>query len=75
MCKLGDIIIIDKSVGDNGNTIGKHSFIVIDDKGGIIQSLKLDTIVNLKFDIVANVISSFKSKIQRNKKLKYKEKF
>lgn len=31
MCKVGDIIVVDKYIGDDGKEVNKHSFIVIDD--------------------------------------------
>lgn len=31
MCKLGDIIVVNKYKGENGKEISRHSFIVIDD--------------------------------------------
>lgn len=67
MCKLGDIIVIDKYIGDDNIIIGKHSFIVISDEA--------NTILGLDYNIVATVISSFKSKSHKIKKLSYKENF
>lgn len=40
MCKLGDIIVVNKYIGDDGKKIGKHSFIVIDDNPDSIQDRK-----------------------------------
>ena len=65
MCKLGDIIVVDKYVGDDGKIIGKHSFVVINDKPGFIEGIR--------YDFVTNVMSSFKSEEQRAKKLKFEE--
>lgn len=65
MCKLGDIIVIDKYIGEDKKIINKHSFVVINNKPGFIEGLK--------YDLVANVMSSFKSKEQRIKKLKFIE--
>lgn len=62
MCKVGDIIIID-NYKDNGTYINKHSFVVLDDENGEIQGLS--------YDMVCNVMSSFKNEKQRNKKLRY----
>ena len=62
MCKIGDIIVIEKY--RHGNEIlSKHSFIVVDDKNG--------TIMGFAFDMAAVVMSSFKSEEQRRKKLSY----
>lgn len=65
MCKIGDIIVIDNYRSEDGKIIDKHSFIVINDDSNYIKGLK--------YDFVANVMSSFKTKEQMIKKLKYKE--
>ena len=62
MCKIGDIIIVDR-YKDNGNTIPSHSFVVINDENGEIQGLS--------YDFVANVLSSFKNEKQKKRKLLY----
>lgn len=62
MCKVGDIIVV-KDYTKNGTKLGKHSFIVLSDKAGQIQGLD--------YDIICNVMSSFKNNDQRNKKLSY----
>ena len=64
MCKLGDIIVVNKYIGENGKHIGRHSFIVIDDNEDIIRGIE--------YTHIATVISSFKSKEQKRKKLNYK---
>ena len=65
MCKLGDIIVINKYIGEGGNIVNRHSFVVIDDEKGVISGLD--------YDMVASAISSFKSEEQRERKLKYME--
>ena len=65
MCKLGDIIVVNKYIGDDGAEINKHSFVVINDKPGFIEGLQ--------YDLITNVMSSFKSEEQRMKKLKFEE--
>lgn len=65
MCKLGDIIVVNKYIGDDGKEINKHSFVVINDKPGFIEGLQ--------YDLITNVMSSFKSEEQRMKKLKFEE--
>lgn len=65
MCKLGDIIVVNKYIGDDGKEISKHSFIVIDDNP--------DCIKGLNYNLVTTVISSFKSQEQKERKLQYKE--
>lgn len=63
MCKVGDIIVVNNYIGDDGKPIGKHSFIVINDEAG--------QIMGLDYNLVAIVMSSFKSQEQKKKKLKY----
>ncbi len=64
MCKLGDIIVVNKYVAENGEKIGRHSFIVIDDNA--------DSIQGIEYTHVTTVISSFKDEEQRKSKLKHK---
>ncbi len=65
MCKVGDIIVVNKYIAENRKEIGRHSFVVIDDN--------LDSICELDYTMVTTVISSFKSEKQRKKKLSYME--
>ena len=65
MCKLGDIILVENYIGDDGKEINQHSFVVVSDEKG--------TIAGLDYSMVASVISSFKSEEQRQKKLKYEK--
>ena len=60
MCKIGDIILVEKYKSGN-KEIGKHSFIVIEDKNGIIEGLP--------YDFIGNVLSSFKDEKQKQRKL------
>lgn len=62
MCQIGDIILVQK-YKDHGQDLSRHSFIVISDENGEIQGLT--------YDFIANVLSSFKSDTQRERKLKY----
>lgn len=62
MCKIGDIILVEKYKSDNRD-IGKHSFIVIEDENGIIEGLP--------YDFIGNVLSSFKDEKQKQRKLGY----
>ena len=62
MCKVGDIIIVKEYV-DNGLTLSRHSFVVLSDELGNIQGLD--------YDIVCNVMSSFKNEEHKKKKLSY----
>lgn len=62
MCQAGDIILV-KNYYDSGIEISKHSFVVISDEAGQIQGLD--------YDIICNVMSSFKNEQQKAKKLSY----
>ena len=62
MCQVGDIILVDH-YSDNGKTLSKHSFVVIDDNNGTIEGMS--------YDMICNVLSSFKSEKQKRRKLSY----
>lgn len=66
MCKVGDIIVVE-NYKSGGKDIGKHSFVVINDEGGEIQGLD--------YDLICNVMSSFKNERQKTRKLKYEGNF
>lgn len=61
MCKVGDIILIDNYKSE-GKELGKHSFIIISDENGKIEGID--------YDLICNVMSSIKSEIQKQKKVK-----
>lgn len=62
MCAAGDIILIDEY--KHGCTIlSRHSFVVVSDEAGKIKGAS--------FDIICNVMSSFKSESHKRKKLSY----
>ena len=42
MCKLGDIIVINEYLGDDGAKLMKHSFVVVNDRPDFIEGLKYD---------------------------------
>ena len=65
MCKLGDVIVIDKFKNENGETVSKHSFVVVSDNEGCIRGIK--------YDFVANMLCSFHSKKHLKKKLQYEQ--
>lgn len=62
MCKKSDIILVSNYISQ-GNFIGKHPFVVIEDNGGKIQGVS--------FDMICNAMSSFSSEEQRARKLSY----
>ena len=66
MCKVGDIIVV-KNYVSQGKSISRHSFVVLNTEKGEIQGLD--------YDLVCNVMSSFHSKEQREKKMKYSGNF
>lgn len=65
MCKVGDIIVVEKYISVDGKEMPGHSFVVVDDNA--------DKIRGLSYDFVANVMSSFKSEEHKRKKLRYEE--
>lgn len=62
MCKVGDIILI-KNYKRYGKNLKQHSFIVLSNESGKIEGLS--------YDIICNVMSSFKDEKQKNKKLSF----
>jgi len=62
MCKIGDIILVNNYT-DNGKNIARHSFVVISNERGQVQGLD--------YDVICNVLSSFKDDEQRKRKLGY----
>ena len=62
MCKVRDIILINNYKSEGVN-VGKHSFVVVVDEKGEIQGIP--------YDMVCNVLSSFKDEKQRKKKLAF----
>ncbi len=65
MCKVGDIIVVNKYIGDDGKEIKRHSFVVIDDNHSEIGGLD--------YDFVSCVMSSFKDEEHRKRKLSFEE--
>lgn len=62
MCQVGDIILVTK-YNHNGLNMDKHSFVVLSIESGQIEGMD--------FNLVCNVMSSFKDKNQKTKKMKY----
>ena len=65
MCKLGDIIVVNKFKNENGKIISKHSFVVINDEPNFIEGFK--------YDFTSNMMCSFHNEEHKSKKLKYEE--
>lgn len=66
MCQIGDIILI-YNPKNNNRPIGKHSFVVLDDSKGVIQSLD--------FDFVGLLMSSMDTEEKHDKLMKYPANF
>lgn len=66
MCKIGDIILVEQ-YADKGMTLSRHSFVVIEDKDGVVEGLP--------YDMICNVLSSFKNANQKQRKLSYSGNF
>ncbi len=62
MCEVGDIILVN-GYRNNDGVMSRHSFVVINDEGGKIQGLD--------YDIICNVMSSFKSEEHKSRKLSF----
>ena len=67
MCKIGDLILIDNP-SVNGNDIGRHPFLVLDDEGGIVRG-------TYDFDFIGLLLSSNETELKRQKMLKYETNF
>ncbi len=64
ICKLGDIIVVNQFKDYNGTIVPKHSFVVIDDKHGVIEGFS--------YDFISNIMCSFHSEKHKKHKLKIK---
>lgn len=64
MCKLGDIIVVNKFKDKDGNIIPKHSFVVINDEADFIEGFE--------YDFISNVMCSFHNEKHKKHKLKIK---
>ena len=59
------ILFLTRYLFDDGEIISRHSFVVINDKPGFIEGLN--------YDLISNVMSSFKNEEHRMRKLKFEE--
>ncbi len=62
MCKPGDLILVEE-YRHNGQVLDRHTFVVINSQSGQIEGFD--------YDLIGNVMSSFKSEEHRAKKLSY----
>lgn len=63
MIKLGDIILIEEYLDDNGEMVSAHPLIVINTEGGKISGLD--------FDFIGCFMSSFKNSNHKSRVLKH----
>ena len=61
MCKLGDIIVVKEFKDNNGITVPKHSFVVINDEPDYIEGFE--------YDFISNIMCSFHDEKQKKHKL------
>ncbi len=64
MCRVGDIIVVKEFKDNNGIVVPKHSFVVISDEAGIIESYS--------YDFISNVMCSLHGESHKKKKLNIK---
>lgn len=64
MCRVGDIIVVKEFKDRNGTVVPKHSFVVISDEAGVIESYS--------YDFISNIMCSFHSENHKKRKLKIK---
>lgn len=64
MCRVGDIIVVKEFKDNNGTVVPKHSFVVISDEAGIIESYS--------YDFISNIMCSFHNENHKKRKLKIK---
>lgn len=65
MCKIGDIVGVNEYIGQDGENVGFHYFVVVSDVKG--------QICGFDFSMVGTVMSSFKNEEQKKKKSRLKE--
>ncbi len=61
MCKLGDIIVVKEFKDQNGTTVPKHSFVVINDEPNFIEGFE--------YDFISNALCSFHNEKHKKYKL------
>ena len=64
MCRVGDIIVVKEFKDNNGIVVPKHSFVVVSDEAGIIESYS--------YDFISNVMCSLHGESHKKKKLNIK---
>ena len=67
MCQVGDIILISEFKDLNGEEVGLHPFIIVDDQTDKIKSLELE------FDLLGSMLGSFHDKSHKQEVLKKEE--
>ena len=61
MCRVGDIIVVKEFKDKNGIVVPRHSFVVISDEAGIIESYS--------YDFISNIMCSFHGEKHKKRKL------
>ena len=64
MCRVGDIIVVKEFKDKNGIVVPRHSFVVISDEAGIIESYS--------YDFISNIMCSFHGEKHKKRKLNIK---
>ena len=59
MCRVLDIIVVKEFKDKNGIVVPRHSFVVINDEKGIIESYS--------YDFISNVMCSFHSESHKKR--------
>ena len=57
MCQIGDLIRVEKYIGEDGADVGRHTFVVLSTEGDFIKGLS--------FNLIGSPLSSIKSDEQR----------
>lgn len=65
MCKLGDVVVINKFKNEFGETVPKHSFVIINDEEDYIEGFR--------YDFVSNMLCSFHDDEHKRKEMRYKQ--
>ena len=64
---IGDVIVINKYISPDNVELKQHSFIVVNTEKGKISGIEINLDLELKFDLVATVMSSIKNNEQKDK--------
>lgn len=65
--EIGDIIVVSEYISPDDIKLPQHSFVVVENRRGKISGVEIELNIELKFDIVATVMSSIKNKKHKKK--------